>query len=199
MKKIFITIFSAAIILTSCSKTATQASGYAVDETYADLSVSDLHTKYYSSHRLQTIVDAPLADNYENTDQPYMEFPQGVKVVFWDSQMKEKSTLTSEYAVYYQKKKLWEARKNVVVTNEDGTTLKTEQLFGDEAANKIFSVKKVTVIESDGSVIEGKKGFESNMSFSNYKFLDVNGIVKLNEQYGNDLDVTQNNTQDQTN
>ncbi len=194
MKRIFLLIIVSSIFfVVACNHSSPQTDGYAVDETYADLSVSDLHTKYYSSHRLQTTVDAPLADNYNNCEQPYMEFPQGVRVVFWDSQMKEKSTLTSEYAVYYQKKKLWEARKNVVVTNEDGTTLKTEQLFGDESANKIFSVKKVTVIEPDGSVIEGKKGFESNMSFSNYKFLDVNGIVQLNQQYGNDLDVTQTN------
>ena len=68
----------------------------------------------------------------------------------------------------------------------------TEQLFGDENRKKIFSVKKVTVVDSDGTTITGKQGFESDISFRNYKFLDVNGIVNLNEQYGEDFSMTQN-------
>jgi hypothetical protein len=92
--------------------------------------------------------------------------------------------LTADYAVYYSKKKLWEARKNVVVKNDQGAKLLTEQLFGDEVHKKIFSVKKVTVIDPDSTVIVGKQGFESDMAFRNYKFLDVNGVVNLNNQYG---------------
>ena len=165
-----------------------------MDETYPTISILNLYTKYYSFHRLQTTIDAQVADRYENSSQPYLEFPQGVKVIFYDRLLNEKSFLEADYAIYYQKKKLWEARKNVCVTSETGTKLQTEQLFGDEGKNKIFSVKHTKVTEPDGSVIEGKRGFESNTSFSNYKFLDVNGIVKLSNEYGNDISVTQSNT-----
>ena len=165
---------------------------YTVDETFADLSVTNLDTKYFSAHCLQTSVTAPIADDYENVVQPYLEFPKGIKVVFYDDNLKVKSRLTADYAVYYSKKKLWEARKNVVVYSENGTNLMTEQLFGDENRKKIFSVKKVTVVDSDGTTITGKQGFESDISFRNYKFLDVNGIVNLNEQYGEDFSMTQN-------
>lgn len=73
--------------------------------------------------------------------------------------------------------------------------LKTEQLFGDEKQQKIFSVKKVTIIEPDSTVIQGKKGFESNTSFTIYKFLDVNGIIQLKEEYDNTLNIEDNETE----
>ena len=171
------------LLLSSCSTKMQSLDNYNIDETFADMSTQNLHTKYYSQHRLQTTIDAPILDQFTSVKQPYWEFPKGVKVVFYDEQLQAQSSLTSGYAVYYTKKKLWEARNNVEIINEDGTKLNTEQIFGDENGKKVFSVKKVTVTDPDGTVIVGKQGFESDMAFKNYKFLDVNGVVNLQEQY----------------
>jgi LPS export ABC transporter protein LptC len=160
---------------------------YNIDETFADLSTTNLYTRYFSNHVLQATVTAPVADQYTSVKQPYTEFPKGVKVEFYDGSTECKSWLSADYAVYYTKKKLWEARSNVVVVSETGNKLMTEQLFGDEVKQKIFSVKKVTVIDPDSTVIVGKQGFESDMSFKNYKFLDVNGVVTLSEEYNEKL------------
>jgi len=173
-----------AVAVSGCGGKVDSLNNYNIDETFADLSVTDMFTRYYSNNRLQTTVTAPVADRYSSVKQPYMEFPKGVKVVFYDEQLREESSLTADYAVYYNKKKLWEARKNVVIISEDGTRLMTEQIFGDENREKVFSVKKVTVIDPDGTTIVGKSGFESDMAFKNYKFLDVNGSVTLKEEYG---------------
>lgn len=189
-KSIFFLLLTAAF--SACSTKMESLNNFNVDETFADLSITNLNTKYYSVHRLQTTITAPIADNYETVDQPYMEFPKGVDVIFYDEHLKEQSRMTADYAVYYSKKKLWEARKNVVIKNEMGTSLRTEQLFGDEVRKKIFSVKKSTVVDPDGTLIVGKQGFESDMSFRNYKFLDVNGVVNMQNQYGDDLKMTQN-------
>ena len=170
-----------------CTPKMESLHSYNVDETFADLSVTDLETEYFSAHSLQCLVKAPVADDYETVEQPYMEFPKGVLVVFYDGELNAKSRMKADYAVYYSKKKLWEARRNVVIVSENGTELHTEQLFGDENSKKIFSVKKATVIDPDSTVIVGKQGFESDMAFKNYKFLDVNGQVSLKESYGADL------------
>ena len=42
-------------------------------------------------------------------------------------------------------------------------------------------------------MIVGKQGFESDMAFKNYKLLDVNGIVNLNNEYGGYFSMTQTN------
>lgn len=182
-KSVLILAIGAALVQ-SCSSRVDSLNSYNIDEAYADISIENLFTRYYSTHTLQTTVTAPLADDYSSARQPYMEFPKGVKVVFYDDELREQSMLTADYAVYYKKKKLWEARRNVVIVGEDGSRLMTEQIFGDEQQGKVFSVKKVAVMDPDSTVIVGKSGFESDMAFKNYKFLDVNGSVTLREQYG---------------
>ncbi|MCQ2252849.1 MAG: LPS export ABC transporter periplasmic protein LptC [Bacteroidales bacterium] len=180
------------LFISACTPKVDSLNNYNIDETFADVSITNLFTQYYSAHRLQTTVTAPIADNYETVKQPYMEFPRGVKVVFLDEKLNERSWMTADYAVYYSKKKLWEARNNVVIVNEDGAKLLTDQLFGDESREKVFSVKKVTVIDPDSTVIVGKQGFESDMAFKNYKFLDVNGVVNLKQEYSDNFTMTQN-------
>lgn len=187
-------------ILTACSSKMEQLNNYNIDATFPQQSVENLDLKYYSSHKMKTTVTAPQADDYENGDvQSYLEFPKGVDVIFFDEELKQKSRLTADYAIYYKKKKLYEARRNVVITNDDGTTLKTEQIFCDENKQKIFSVKRVSVVQpDDGFVIDGKSGFESDLTFKNYKFLDVNGVVQLKNEY-EELNVTQSVVSDTTN
>jgi len=182
MKKTHIIILLG-FLLNSCAKEIKQTESYMADESFPIISIENLDAKYYTGHLVQTTVKAPVMDRYETFDRQIMEFPKGVRVVFVDSLMNEKSFLEADYATYNQKKRLWEARKNVVFTNNDGMMLKTEQLFGDEQKDKVFSVKKVTIIEPDGSQIVGKQGFESNTSFTDYKFLDVNGVVQISQMY----------------
>ena len=191
--------FSALLVLSSCSSKMDQLNNYNIDATFPQQSVENLALKYYSSHKMRTTVTAPQADDYERGDVAYLEFPKGVDVIFYDEELHQKSRLTADYAVYYKKKKLYEARRNVVITNEDSTTLKTEQIFCDEGKQKIFSVKRVTVAQpGDGFSIDGKSGFESDLTFKNYKFLDVNGVVQLQNEY-QELNVSQSVVSDTTN
>ena len=186
--------------VSACSSKMEQLNNYNVDATFPQQSVDNLDLKYYSSHKMKVTVTAPQADDYEQGDlASYMEFPKGVDVIFFDEEMNQKSRLVADYAIYYKKKRLYEARRNVVVTNDDGTTLKTEQLFCDENKQKIFSVKRVSVVQpGDGFAIDGKSGFESDLTFKNYKFLDVNGVVQLQNEY-QELNVTQSIVTDSTN
>ncbi|MBO7141649.1 MAG: LPS export ABC transporter periplasmic protein LptC [Bacteroidales bacterium] len=184
----------------ACSSKMEQLNNYNIDATFPQQSVENLDLKYYSSHKMRTTVTAPQADDYEHGDvASYLEFPKGVDVIFYDEELKQKSRLTADYAVYYKKKHLYEARRNVVITNDDGTTLKTEQIFCDENKQKIFSVKRVMVAQpGDGFVIDGKSGFESDLTFKNYRFLDVNGVVELRNEY-QELNVSSSVVADSTN
>ncbi|MCQ2973385.1 MAG: LPS export ABC transporter periplasmic protein LptC [Bacteroidales bacterium] len=184
MKNKIIVLFLLFDLFVSCSSKVEQLNNYNIDATFPQESQSNVDYKYYSSHEMKTIITAPQADIYEGEQTNYYEFPQGIKVVFYDEGIKEKSTLVADYAIYYKNKRLYEARKNVVITNNDGTVLTTEQLFCDEIKQKIFSVKRVKVVQpADGFVIDGKSGFESDLTFKNYKFLDVNGSLELSQEY----------------
>ncbi len=75
------------------------------------------------------------------------------------------------------KQQLWKATDNVIITGKNGSTMKTEEIYGNEKDEKIYSIKYVEVADPDGTIIRGKGGFESNFNFTNYKFKNVDGII----------------------
>lgn len=121
----------------------------------------------YSRHaRVQLILKAPRMDRYAG-EKNYIEMPEGISVVFYDSLMNVTSTLTANYAINYLNDELFEARNNVVVINEANEKLNTEQLIWDQKKGIIYSEKFVKITTED-EVLFGD-GFESDERFTDWK------------------------------
>jgi len=174
-KYIFLILFS---FVCACGGNIEEIKHKADYENSPDIAVENLETIFNSSSRMQAKVKAPLMYNFARFTEPYMEFPKGLKICFYDQYFNITSSVTADYAIYYTKKKLWRASKNVRVTNTKGASLETDEIFGDEIAKKIYSLQYVKVVDSDSSVVEGKGGFVSNFDFTAYEFKDVSGILK---------------------
>ena len=69
------------------------------------------------------------------------------------------------------------ARKNVVVVNEKGEQLNTENLVWDEKSEKLLSNEFVKITSKD-EIIYGT-GFEANQNFSKYKIFNIKGTISL--------------------
>jgi LPS export ABC transporter protein LptC len=122
---------------------------------------------------------APLLKSYEGEDA-YSEFPQGLKIVFFDSLMNITSQLTAEYGISYDKRKLMEARKNVVVVNNrKHEQLNTEVLIWNQATKKIYSDKFVKITQP-GKVIFGE-GMVSDETFDVWEIRKPKGEILVNE------------------
>jgi LPS export ABC transporter protein LptC len=122
---------------------------------------------------------APLLISYEGED-PHSEFPQGLKIVFFDSLMNITSQLTAEYGISYDKQKRMEARKNViVVNNRKHEQLNTEVLTWNQATKKIFSDKFVKITQP-GKVIFGE-GMQSDETFDVWEIRKPKGEILVNE------------------
>ena len=160
----------------SCSNKLEEIKPFQINDDIPNVSVKNMHTIYNSSSRLQAEIFAPIANQYQK-ENPYMEFIEGVDMFFFDDNFDTTSSLTADYAIYYQKQKLWKATGNVIITGKNGNTMKTEEIYGNEIDEKIYSIKYVEVADSDGTVIRGKGGFESNFKFTEYKFKNVDGII----------------------
>ncbi len=114
-------------------------------------------------------------------ENPYIKFPQGLHVQFFDSLMKVSSDLTCKYAIKYEKEKKIEGKNDVVVVNSKGEKLNTEYLIWDERKDMIYTNKFVKITTKD-EVIMGE-GLESNSSFTKYKIMKIKGTIKVkNEQ-----------------
>lgn len=123
----------------------------------------------------------PLLEGYTLGRDPYREFRKGVSITTYqdDSLTTVNATLVSDYAIYYEKRKLWEAKGNVKITKHDGTRLYTQQLFWDSMTKRIYSnvdTKIVTV--NDTHFCEG---FESDEDLVELKFRRWKGKMQMEE------------------
>ncbi len=112
----------------------------------------------------------PLLEGYTLGRDPYREFRKGIDITTYkdDSLTTVNATLRANYAIYYENRKLWEVKGNVVVTKSDGTRLYTQQLFWNSITKRIYSnVDTKVVTETDTFIGEG---FESDEELNDLHF-----------------------------
>ncbi|MDP4587115.1 MAG: LPS export ABC transporter periplasmic protein LptC, partial [Flavobacteriales bacterium] len=80
---------------------------------------------------------------------------------------------------YYDTEGRLEARENVVFKNNEGATLKTEELIWLQDSDKVFTNKFVEITNDDGSIFS--KGMTTNSKFSFYRLWEVNGDILLDQ------------------
>ncbi len=112
-------------------------------------------------------------------DEAYMEFSGGLKVTFFDPLRQPSSTLEAEYAIRYEESQLTTIRENVVVINEKGEQLDTEELIWDPVKKKIYSDQFVR-IRTDDEILFGT-GFEADQEFTRYRILNPEGTLTIRE------------------
>ncbi|MFI3266137.1 MAG: LPS export ABC transporter periplasmic protein LptC [Rikenellaceae bacterium] len=170
-------IFWSAILLFSCAeeKTITEES---TDPNLMTQQSEDLTIINSSNGELSYHFETPLLERYDMANEPYMEFRKGVKMItFNDSTRTVESTLVANYAIFYEKRELWEAKGDVVVVNAEGDKLETQQLFWNQTRKVIYS-------NVDSKVTQGEDvmygiGFESDETFTDFEFRKPRGRVEV--------------------
>lgn len=122
---------------------------------------------------------APVTKHFQFAQEPYTEFPEGISVYNFSAEKTVDSYLTAKYAIYYDKKKLWDARYNVVAMNKKGEILNTEQLFWDEQKKMIYSNDMVKITSADGTIFG--EGFEADDQLENIVIKKSSGIFYFEE------------------
>jgi len=140
--------------------------------------VVDLEVIYSDSGFIQAKLLSPLMKKYE-ADDSYYEFPDGFKVILYDSLQNEKSEITANYGINWEKKKIIEAKNNVVVLNKaKNEKLETEHLIWDQKKGIIFSDVFITITKPD-AVIYGD-GLTSDQDFTHYNIKNPTGELSIN-------------------
>lgn len=135
---------------------------------------------YTENGKIKIKILAPESCYYQFTKEPYNEFPQGITVYNYNDSLEITSTLTANYAIFYEEKKLWNARYDVVAMNVKGEVLNTEQLFWDQGAKRIYSNDMVKI--SDGDDVLFGEGLESDETFDNWEILKPSGSMYVKEE-----------------
>jgi LPS export ABC transporter protein LptC len=147
-----------------------------------ELKGKKVETIYSDSGKVKMQLNADEILQFGKAERPYIEFPKGIHVIFFDDSLKLESEIIADYAKYFTDEKLWEARGNVIALNNvSGEKLNTEELFWDETQQRIYS-NSFSRIENKDGVFYGQKGFETNQKFAPLRLKSSRGTVNVKDE-----------------
>ena len=168
-----------AVLFFSCNTDIRKVNALTTLDSIPDISIDNILVKQSESGVITLELTAPRLNSYLGND-PYTEFPKGVRIIFYDSVMNPKSELTAKYGISWDNKRIMEAKGDVVVKNyEKHAQLNTEHLTWDENKRKMFSDQFVKITTPE-KIIMGKR-MESDEVFNNWVVYDVSGTIYIDE------------------
>lgn len=136
------------------------------------------------------IFTTPLIEGYSLATNPYQEFRRGINMTTFsnDSLALINATVQANYAIYYERQRLWEAKGNVVIKKfnrgekdtliTDTTEIYTQQLFWNATTEKIYSNVDTKVLQKDGWHFG--VGFDADEELKNIHFRKYSSEMEFN-------------------
>jgi LPS export ABC transporter protein LptC len=175
-------LFICMLLISACENSLNDIQKIASKEENRPISRSTgVDVIYSDSAKVKAHLTAPLMIEFEDTPKPYKEMPKGVKIIFYDANLKETGNIVSDYAVNREKENIIEFRKNVVATNAQGQIFKSEELIYNMNTKKMYSKLPVEILSPGGDVVDGV-GFDSNESFYPWHIQQTTGIWHVDEK-----------------
>ncbi|NBJ04625.1 cell division protein [Alistipes sp. Z76] len=165
-----------AILLFSCEADRAAAEDTGTENLMTEYS-ENLSIVMSENGRKSYHFETPLLEGYGQARDPYREFRKGIKITMFekDSTAAESAVLTSNYAINYGNRRLWEAKGDVVVTKSDGKKLFTSQLFWNQATGRIYSNVDSKIV--DGDEVYNCEGFETDESMNDLTYRKLDGVT----------------------
>ena len=137
----------------------------------------DVEILYSDSAIVKVRITGPRMLNYLDRRESKQEFPDGVRVEFFDREQEIESVVTARYGLRLQNLGKVIVRDSVVWTTADGQKLETEELEWDEREQLIHTNKFVVITRPD-EIIYGH-GFEASQDFSYSRIMATEGRMKI--------------------
>ena len=135
--------------------------------------------KYTDSANLKAILTSPTNIDYTNDRFPVSEFPDGLKIEFFDNK-EGVTTVSSDYGIVYYLTRIVSLSGNVLIKSPDSTILKSEQIYWDPELEWLFSEKNIEFTSKDYS-IRAKK-LDADRSFKVLKTGKLDGSFLFKEK-----------------
>lgn len=136
----------------------------------------DVQINYSDNGVVRIQASGPVVTRY-NTEKPYLEFSDGIQILFYTATHEVDSRLTAKYATAIENSKSMTARDSVVVINNKGEILNTDELIWDEDKKIIYSNSFVKITTAD-EIIYGN-GMTANENFTDYVIKNITGTIKV--------------------
>jgi LPS export ABC transporter protein LptC len=165
----------AAILFYGCENNIEQIKAFYSTENLPILEARNFETLFTDSGKVRYSLKTPRLLRFEDEGRNYIEFPEGMELVKFDEHKNIISSITADYAKQFIAEDKWEAKNNVIATNAQGDTLKTEHLIWEEKKEMFYTEEYVKIIRTD-QIITGI-GFTSDQKMQNWKIKNPKGTI----------------------
>ena len=145
------------------------------------LEVTDVQTLYTDSGVVRYFLKTPKLLIFDQEKEPYKEFPEGFHLQQFDENKNIISELSANYGKNFVREKKWLATGNVVMINNKGDTLTTEELVYLTQEDRIYSDKFVNIKKGDLD-FSGTGGFESDTQMNKWTFKKTKGHIYVEDK-----------------
>lgn len=190
--RIAVPVLGTAILFFACKQNDIEKiKAFSTPENLPILEATDFETLSTDSGTIRFSLKAKKLLRFDNDGKIFHEFPEGLLLIKYDEHQKIMSSIQADYAKEFIKEEKWEAKNNVIVTNEKGDSLKTEHLIWDEKNGTIFTEEYVKIISTD-KVITGT-GLTSDQNMQNWKIKNPKGVIYVAVDNKSQPKPTENN------
>jgi len=176
------------LLVSSCENDLTKIKEISAKQSTDSISVTTgVDVIYSDSAKVKLRMLAPLLLQYENLKVPaktYDKMPKGVKIVFYDTLRKQSGSIVADSAINHTAAKIIEFHKNVIATNAQGETFKSDELIWDQTKKIMYSNKPVQLTMSGGNVMNGVD-FTSDEKLTHPIFKQSTGTFHVSDMPGN--------------
>lgn len=167
-------------MLFSCNNDMRHLQQLSIQKKFPQGEAYDFKLVYTDSTKVVAVVTSKLNKDFTNQRMPYSEFPEGVKVEFYD-QARHKNIVEANYGIIYPSSDMVELRDNVVLTTYDGKKLKTSQLFWDQKEDWIFTDREFSFTDETKGTVTNGIGMDFDKKFSTVKAHKTTGILAIED------------------
>jgi len=179
---LLIPVLTGLLFISSCENEIEKINSLSGTNVFPEVSGKNFEIIHSDSGRVKVRILAPELHKYDLAEQPYIEFPRGMKAYFYDDSLKIESVIEAGYVKYFQEEFLWEAKNNVEARNlKSGEQLNTEHLFWNQQKKTIYSNTNARIVTAEGTFY-GEKGFEANQDLSKWKLKSSKGTVNVKNE-----------------
>ncbi|WP_374950806.1 LPS export ABC transporter periplasmic protein LptC [Mucilaginibacter sp.] len=164
----------------SCENDLNKVRAIAAADSTKDISITRGVEMIFSDSAIVKLkLTAPLSiSSKDSAKNPIMVMPKGVKVVFYDANIKIIGNIVADTGIQREAQKLIIFHKNVVATNPEGTVYRSEELIYDQNKKRIYSTKNVLMTKVGGDQMTGTS-FESDDKLMHPVFQNATAVIHV--------------------
>jgi len=137
----------------------------------------DFEMTYTDSMKIKSLINAPIHKDFSNHPINYSEFDDGIKVTLFDDE--RTTTITSDYAILYNRFRLIDFQGNVVIISSLGESLFSDQLYFDTENEWLFTEGKFRYTDDNNNIIANR--LDSNREFSDLLTGNLVGSINVSD------------------